>query len=105
MSPNRYVPDSMKYILYTTGCFLGVTCAVGSLLVHKVCTRLMWSLSIIGCLYFEGYMARLIVKNKHQKDLCFDKIGLCAHNTDALPGPSIIYTIERTYNVIIQRVY
>lgn len=57
--------DSMKYISYTGGCFLLVTCAIGGLLVYKVWSRLMWSIS--GCLCFEGYMARLVVRNKHQK--------------------------------------
>jgi hypothetical protein len=26
----------------------------------------------------EWYTARLMVKNGHQKDMCYDEIGLCA---------------------------
>ena len=78
-------PDFMKYISNTRGCFLVVTCAIGGLLVYKVWTRLMWSLSIIGCLYFEGYMARLVVKDKHQKTSVLIRLNYVLE-------PSIIYS-------------
>ena len=27
---------------------------------------------------FDWYMARLVVKNGQQRDMCYDEIGLCA---------------------------
>ena len=50
---------------------------------------------------FEQYMARLIVKNGHQKDTCYNEIALCAQNLDAVLG-SIFNTIWRDY-VITKR--
>ena len=31
-------------------------------------------------------MARLVVKNGHQKDTCYKEIGLCAQNKDTVLG-------------------
>jgi hypothetical protein len=39
----------------------------------------MWSLFLIGQLTHEWCIARLVVENGHQKDTCYEKIGLhCA---------------------------
>ena len=45
-------------------------------------------------------MARLVVKNKHQKkNKCYDEIRLCAQNDDNCLG-SIINTIENVYMIV-----
>jgi hypothetical protein len=46
-------------------------------------------------------MARLVVKNGHQKGMCYNEIGLCAQNLDAILG-SIFNTIWKDY-VITKR--
>ena len=35
---------------------------------------------------FKWYMARLVGKNGHQKDMCYNEIGLCAQNKDIIVG-------------------
>ena len=40
-------------------------------------------------------MARLVVKNGHSKNMCYDEIGLCAPNIHILG--SIMYTIGRLH--------
>ena len=52
-----------------------------------------WTLVLCMCLYLEWYMARLAYKNEHQKDTCYNEIGLCAQNKDITPGsiPNIIW--------------
>lgn len=37
-------------------------------------------------------MERLVVKNGHEKDACYDKIGLCVHTLDII--------IASIYNVV-----
>jgi hypothetical protein len=45
----------------------------------------------------EWYLATLIVKNRHQKDIsCHVKIGLCAQNVDTILG-LILNTIGSAY--------
>ena len=36
--------------------------------------------SLVHMLIFESYMVRLAIKNKHQKNMCYDEIGPCALN-------------------------
>lgn len=40
------------------------------------------------------YFARLVVKNAHQKDMCYNQIGLCIQKKGTILG-SIINTIGR----------
>jgi hypothetical protein len=42
---------------------------------------------------FELYMARLVVKNGHPKDMCHNKIRLCAQNIDTILGSIVSITI------------
>ena len=46
-------------------------------------------------------MARLVVKNGHQKDSCHYESGLCAQSIDTILG-SIVNTIGKA-NVIVSR--
>lgn len=34
-------------------------------------------------------MARLVAKNRHQKDACYDEIGLCAQHKDTIPSSTV----------------
>jgi hypothetical protein len=43
---------------------------------------------------FEWFMARLVVNNTYQKDMCYDEIGLCAPDIDMLLG-SFVSTMGR----------
>jgi len=45
---------------------------------------------------FDQYMARLVIKIKHQKGICSDEIDLCAQNKDTILG-SVLNSIERAY--------
>lgn len=38
---------------------------------------LMWSLFILGHLYITMYMARLLIKIKHQQDMFYNEVALC----------------------------
>ena len=42
---------------------------------------------------FKRYMARLVVKNKHQEHKCYVEIGLCAQKPGALNLVSIVDTL------------
>jgi hypothetical protein len=57
---------------------------------------LMWSLFLIGHLYFEWYMVRLTVLKGHHRGTCHNAIGLCAQHKDTILG-SIVTTIGRAY--------
>ena len=46
---------------------------------HKVCGPYAVTL-LYRTPIFEWYMARLVVKNGHQNDTCYNAIGLCAQN-------------------------
>ena len=52
-------------------------------------------------LHLSGCTAGLVVKNGHQKDMCYNEIGLCAQNKDSVLG-SLINRSGRVY-VIAQR--
>ena len=41
-------------------------------------------------------MARLVVKNGHQKETCYNELELCAQNKDNVLG-SVVNTIGRAY--------
>ena len=43
-------------------------------------------------------MARLVVKNKHEHDTCYNGIRLCPHDTDTILG-SIVNTSNRVYMI------
>ena len=45
---------------------------------------------------FGRYMARLVLKNGNQKDMCTNEIGLYAHNIDTIRG-SFVNTIGRIF--------
>jgi len=42
-------------------------------------------------------MARLVVKNGHDKDSCYDDIGLCAQIILTILGSKLNITIGRAY--------
>ena len=44
----------------------------------------MWSLFLIGYLYVSGMW--LLVKNRHQKDMWNNVVGLCAKKVDIILG-------------------
>ena len=44
-------------------------------------------------------MARLVAKNEHQKDMCYNEIGPGAHNIDTI-SCSIVNIIGRVYVVM-----
>jgi hypothetical protein len=46
---------------------------------------------------FERYMAKLVIKNEHQKDTCHNKIGLCAQNLDTILSSIVSIATGRTY--------
>ena len=48
---------------------------------------------------YEWYMAKLVIKNKHQNNTHSYEIGLCAQNLDTMQG-SIVKTIGRAYVTI-----
>ena len=61
---------------------------------------LMWSLFLIGHLYFEWYVAkRLLVNKRDQKEVCCDEIELCAKKLGTILG-SIVNTIGRVYVIL-----
>lgn len=43
---------------------------------------LLWSLFVIGDLYLSGDMARVVDKNGHPYDMCYDDICLCDIDTN-----------------------
>ena len=43
----------------------------------------------------ERCMARIALKNGHQKDMCYDEIGLCAQNIDTIQNGCCDYLKER----------
>lgn len=51
---------------------------------------------------FEWYMAGFVVKNKHQKAMCYDEIGLCIQNILTILG-SILDTIGRAYVIVLKK--
>ena len=62
---------------------------------------LMWPLFLIGCLYSsDKYMAKLVVKSKHQIDTCQSEIDIvCAQATDVFLD-SIMNMICRAYVLV-----
>lgn len=49
---------------------------------------------------FEWYMARLVIKNGHQQDMCHYHVGLCAQYTSIILG-SIVYANGREPYMIV----
>ena len=67
--------------------YLWVLGAESSTILYTGCNYymgLLWWLFLNQTPIFEWYMARLVVKNGHQKD--YNEIGLCAQNEDIIPG-------------------
>ena len=62
----------------------------------------MWT-TIVGTSHFlwtplfEWCMARIVVKNGHQKDTCYNEIGLCAQHISTILGSLVNNTIGRMY--------
>ena len=57
----------------------------------------MWSFSLIGCLNLNGVYDKICrIKNGHQKDMCYNEVGLCDPNIDTTLG-SIVRKVGRTY--------
>lgn len=50
---------------------------------------------------FEWYMVGFVVKNKHQKAMYYDEIGICTQNISTILG-SIFDTIGRAYMIVLK---
>lgn len=53
---------------------------------HKRSVGLMKSLFFFLTPMLEWVCGRLVVKNEHQKDMCYEEIGFCAQNLDTILG-------------------
>ena len=63
---------------------------------------LMWSLFLIGHLYFEWYMVRLTVLKGHHKGTCHDAIGLCAQHKDTTMGQHTFYFSGIRHDLVLR---
>lgn len=53
------------------------------------CMGRMQSLMLIGRLHLSGIWLGFVFKNGHQKDTCYNEIGLCAKNIDTVLGSHV----------------
>ena len=58
-----------------------------------------WSLFLSGHLYLSD-TSQGFSQNKHQKDMCYDGISLCAQIIDTIPCSYLTQSIGRTYVII-----
>lgn len=72
----------------------------------KVSLTLLLSLIKWTHVVFQWYVARLVVKNGHEKDMCTNEIGLFAQNKDAILV-SIVNTMGRGLcaNMVRKRIF
>lgn len=62
-------------------------CSIKSATVPRIrSVGLMKSLFFFWTPKLEWIYGRLVVKNEHQKDMCYEKIGFCARNLDTILG-------------------
>ena len=59
----------------------------------------MWPLLLIRYPINEWHMTNFVVRNRQQKETCYNKIVLCAQNIDTILGSFVIYTIGRAYTI------
>ena len=65
----------------------------------------VWSLCVIGHMYFEWYITRLLVNNKHQTYTAYDEIGLLAQSRDTvldLVVNTIYLSIYRGVSILLR---
>lgn len=62
----------------------------------KICRSYVVTLCNWACI-FECYMARRVVKNKHQNNMWCNAIGLCARNTDTILGSVVKHSWKGLY--------
>jgi hypothetical protein len=72
---------------------------------HAVHVQSYWAkicgpyvVTLTWTLLFAWYVAWLVSKNVHEKDMCYYEIGLCAQNIDTILG-SIVNTFETAYMI------